>query len=67
MKKNILIDYHTPNYKKYLGNSFPPQLYEFLKNNSNYDVYNLSNRKIDNIKDNMKNVYNVILSYNITL
>ena len=49
MKKNILIDYHTPNYKKYLGNSFPPQLYEFLKNNSNYDVYNLSNRKIDNI------------------
>ena len=49
MTRNILIDYHIDSYKKYLGNSFPPQIYEYLKKNSNYNIYNLSSKKIDKI------------------
>lgn len=49
MKKNILIDYRIPDTKKYLGNSFPPLIYEYLRNNSQYNVYNLSSKNIPNI------------------
>lgn len=49
MKKNVLIDYRILDTKKYLGNSFPPLLYQYLKKINKYNVYDLSNKKLPKI------------------
>lgn len=49
MTKNILIDYRVSDTQKYLGNSFPPLIYDYLKNNSDYKIFSLSDKKIPKI------------------
>ena len=49
IKKNIYIDYSIEDTKQYLGNSFPPLIYEYLSKNNNFDLYNLSSKKIPKI------------------
>lgn len=49
MKKNIYIDYKIDNTLTYLGNSFPPLLYNYLSNISDINVYSLADKKIPNI------------------
>ena len=46
---NIYIDYKIPFTKRYLGNSFPPLIYNYFKNNAKYNIFSLSDKKIPEI------------------
>ena len=43
---NIYIDYKIPFIKKYLGNSFPPLIYSYFKNNADYNIFSLSDKNL---------------------
>tara|TARA_B100001057_G_scaffold221315_2_gene221718 strand:+ start:8226 stop:9407 length:1182 start_codon:yes stop_codon:yes gene_type:complete len=46
---NIYIDYKVPTTSNYLGNSFPPLIYNYFNKNSKFNVYSLNDSKIPNI------------------
>jgi len=46
---NIYIDYKVDNTSNYLGNSFPPLIYNYFKNNDNYNIYSLNDLNLPKI------------------
>ncbi len=46
MKKNLYIDYRINNVSTYLGNSFPPLLFNYLSNLDKFNIYSLADKKI---------------------